>query len=63
MTPIPWTNEKLQELFSPVLQTLKSHYNCLSTHTSETRIKRYLKNQDKSDYIHDSEPTNTLVWR
>ena len=44
-----------------MLQTLKSRDNSLSTHTSEIHVKRYLKKQVKSDYIHDSEPANVLV--
>ena len=37
---------KLLELSSPALKRLKTHENCVSTCTSETRIKRYKKKEN-----------------
>ena len=38
---------RLLELSPPALKKLKTHDNCISTYTSETRIKRYLRKKEK----------------
>ena len=42
---------KLLELSSPALKNLRTHGNCISTYTSETHIKRYMKKKEKDCFV------------
>lgn len=57
---------KLLELSPPALKKLKTHENCISTYTSETHIKRYLRKKGKDGIEKQIKLTRSaapFVWK